>query len=462
MNIYIHIEIAARELDSKILLAVIAASRGHDVLISDIGTISNGIKSGCLTPGVFHTKSLAPSDKKIARHQYFIDKGFCITSIDEEGGLLDYGYEKFAQIRYSEKTISQAAAVFSWGNEDSETLKRIYSNHAHKINKTGSPRVDLWKQQFLGFWSAPASLPCKPFLLVSSNMGYSNYQKPFHEFIKFNRSAGYFQRDPELFGWYFRSAAQDFHMTLAFTEAIQFLTSQNDDFDIVLRPHPSENMEAWKIYLEGIPNVHIIREGSITAWVNNAFAVLHNGCTTALEATISGQPVITYLPFDEEYKNEIPNQLGYRVKTHEELLRAVNQYLELSRSKKKYDESKSLPESILKKVHIDGAELAAEKIVKIWENLGGQELTHPAKWRRLRLMHMKMTVKHKIRTLLEKVFPTRFPVLSKNYKFLPLNEVDIRDRVSRIQQALELEGPLECKLLSERAVQIRKKPRNFI
>ena len=40
-------------------------------------------------------------------------------------------------------------------------------------------------------------------------------------------------------------------------------------------------------FISGIPNVHIIREGSITAWVNNAFAVMHNSCTTALEATVS-------------------------------------------------------------------------------------------------------------------------------------------------------------------------------
>ena len=35
----------------------------------------------------------------------------------------------------------------------------------------------------------------------------------------------------------------------------------------------------------GIPNVHVIRDGPIDSWVKNAFAILHNGCTTALEAS---------------------------------------------------------------------------------------------------------------------------------------------------------------------------------
>ena len=38
--------------------------------------------------------------------------GCKITSIDEEGGLIDYGYDRTAKMRYSEKTLDQASAVF--------------------------------------------------------------------------------------------------------------------------------------------------------------------------------------------------------------------------------------------------------------------------------------------------------------------------------------------------------------
>ena len=33
MNIYLHVEISARELDSKLVLAILAASRGHEVIV---------------------------------------------------------------------------------------------------------------------------------------------------------------------------------------------------------------------------------------------------------------------------------------------------------------------------------------------------------------------------------------------------------------------------------------------
>ena len=129
MNIYIQVEVSSRELDSKLLLATLAAARGHQVIVSSVREILSGIKRGILPPGIFHTKSLSPGIEKIARHQSIIDTGSMITSIDEEGGLIDHGYDRFARARYSEKSIGQSSAVFGWGSEDVDTLKRIYSKH---------------------------------------------------------------------------------------------------------------------------------------------------------------------------------------------------------------------------------------------------------------------------------------------------------------------------------------------
>ena len=125
MNIYLHTEIVSRELDSKLLLAVLAASKGHEVVVAGFGEIINGIKTGILKPGIFHTKSLTPGKIKIDRHQKLIDLGFGVTSIDEEGGFLLNDQNSFVKRRFSEKTINQASAVFGWGR-DAEILKNNY------------------------------------------------------------------------------------------------------------------------------------------------------------------------------------------------------------------------------------------------------------------------------------------------------------------------------------------------
>ena len=118
MNIYLHLEISVRELDSKLLLATLAATKGHQVIVSDLEGILKGINSGVLMPGIFHTKSITPTSNKIARHEFLLSKGFKITSIDEEAGLDIDGYEEFSKSRYSDKTMEQASAVFAWGEED--------------------------------------------------------------------------------------------------------------------------------------------------------------------------------------------------------------------------------------------------------------------------------------------------------------------------------------------------------
>ena len=75
MNIYINNEISSRELDAKILLAISAASRGHQVLISDQESLIKGLIRKFLVPGIFHTKSLTPSKAKIENHKKILKTG---------------------------------------------------------------------------------------------------------------------------------------------------------------------------------------------------------------------------------------------------------------------------------------------------------------------------------------------------------------------------------------------------
>ena len=98
-----------------------------------------------------------------------IENGFIVTSIDEENNLVNHGYDDFALDRFSEKTISQTSAIFGWGPEDVETLKRIYPKHSSKIHMTGSPRIDLLNPLFINYWTKPDIPTSKPYLLISGN-----------------------------------------------------------------------------------------------------------------------------------------------------------------------------------------------------------------------------------------------------------------------------------------------------
>ena len=86
-------------------------------------------------------------------------------------------------------------------------------------------------------------------------------------------------------------------------------------------------MQAWKIMLHDISNVHVIRDGRINVWIKNAFAVMHNSCTSALETTIQKKPLVTYVPYEQKYNPTLANELGYQVRTQEELKKKIHKII---------------------------------------------------------------------------------------------------------------------------------------
>lgn len=457
MNIYLHIEILVRELDSNLLLACLAAKRGHQVFISNLSDLDTGLKMGLISPGVFHTKSLTPNNKKIDKHQTLKDKGFAITSIDQEANLSDYGYDRFAKTRYSKKSIDQVSAVFCWGLEDTESIKKMYPQFSSKIFMTGSPRVDLWRPTFRDYWNKSEKLSQKPFLLISSNMGLTDYTSWFDR-LKFMKEAGYVERDPDTYKREFKMRSDDYKRSIALIDAITYLGNNNEDkFDIIFRPHPTENVDEWNFLLKEIPNVKVIREGAINKWVNNSFAILHSGCTTALEATVSQKPVITFDPFKPSlYLGQLANKLGYRVETFEDILKTANM---LFKDNKKPIEKNFFEkdfEKINSKIYIDQNILASEKIINIWEDIFRNGNTKSSNWKKLKLVLKMKGFRDSIGRNLQKFFPSNFKRFKQDTKFSFIKKDDIVERIQILRNILKIEEKLECELISNRVILIKK------
>lgn len=454
MNIYIHVESSSRELDSKLLLGILAASKGHHVMISNLSNFIRSMKLGLLEPGIFHTKSLTPADDKIFRHQKIIENNFQLTSLDEEGGLVDFNYEKFAVTRYSNRTIEQSSAVFGWGSKDVDTLKKIYPKHSSKIHKTGSPRADLWKSFFYSYWGVPKKLPQKPFILVSSNLGIFNNKKRISQLIEWFKKAGYYQRDPELMKRHLNWMVDEGKMMLHYIDAIKILAKNNNLFEIVLRPHPVEGSELWKVLLEDTPNVHVINEGPITPWVNSSFAVLHNGCTTSIEASISGKPVITFIPFEQVYNRGMANELGHLVKNENELLLKVNELFQESRSIDFKNKEQDVNLKLNEKVFIDDSELAVEKIINVWESLESEKLQKSNNIKKLKLFLYLINIRDKIK---KKLLKLNNKNIENNQKFPPLNKKEIHNSFNKLVNIFNIKQKIKYEILSDHTIVIFRK-----
>jgi hypothetical protein len=92
--------------------------------------------------------------------------------------------------------------------------------------------------------------------------------------------------------------------------------------NIVVRPHPTESHDTWHEWADPL-GIRVHFEGSANIWMVAAEAMLHTGCTTAIEGALLDLPVTSFVP---ERGHEMLNQadeVSEKVATAAEFLAAV-------------------------------------------------------------------------------------------------------------------------------------------
>ena len=285
MNIYIPVEVKVRELEGKTLLALAAAERGHTVIIGGKEDTLGLARRGMLKPGILHDKSLTPSATKLEALRELKAGGHVVTSQDEENGLLEVSYERFARLRYSKETCAMAGRILCWGSHDAQGVRNLCGPDApNTIVATGSPRVDLWRREFSEYYKRTEHLTTGKlgdYVLVSSNLGVMLDFRPFWEEIshlreKYSRDGGeLFDEDVEYA--YYKEAGWLTCLLSEFIRMIRALAVSEPELRIVVRPHPVEIEEGWRVLIGDYPNVIVTKEGPINRWIRGAKALIHNG-----------------------------------------------------------------------------------------------------------------------------------------------------------------------------------------
>ena len=375
MNIYIKLEVRARELEARLLLAMTAAERGHRALVGDLRPmLSHRL---WLPPGVFHDKSVTPSERKILHHRRLREAGFVITSQDEEHGLLDATYESFAERRFSAVSIGQIDAVLAWGSHDATTLTRRYPEVADRIRVTGSPRVDLWRPDMASLYERmplPGVDRSRPYVLFVSNT-IAVKKNPLWADIGNKRSA-YFHGDDDPSEWArYRKYAEHTLYAGEAARAIRLLARRHPDLQFVIRPHPDEGDGVWDALVGPVPNVLVERSGGIGRWISSAAVVIHNSCTTGFETAVARVPLISFQP--DGWQADAPaNSLGRAASDVDELSVLLDRALDPS-SRGDWHGPRTAAVLEERFTALDGP-LAADRIVDTWDSLSGRLVDAPS------------------------------------------------------------------------------------
>ena len=377
MNLYLKIEILARELEGRLLLALVAAERGHRVLLGDLtALLSHRL---WLPPGIFHDKSLTPSASKMAFHTRLREHGFLVTSQDEEHGLLDeFGtWADFAARRFSDASLDNAARCFMWGPHDHATLTSLHPRHAERIVRTGSPRVDLWRPDLADFYAdreLPGIDPSRPYVLFAHQGAIVMDHNPLWQRIADQRPR-YFRGDDDEreWGWYQRCVGE-VHYLEHLIPAIRAVARANPDAQLVIRPHPLDAEGSWRALVGELPNLVITREGTASAWLRRAHLVVHNGSTVGFEAAAADVPLVSFQPVDDR-DGYVSNRLGRAAHTRDELLDLVRTALRRERP----DGGWHAPGGVLaERLGTLSGPLAADRIVDEWERIAPAIADAPA------------------------------------------------------------------------------------
>ncbi len=81
-----------------------------------------------------------------------------------------------------------------------------------------------------------------------------------------------------------------------FVKMVPDLASRFRGHTIVIRPHPAEDTGIWKKVARERDNIVVHREGPIVPWILACAALIHNGCTTAVEVALMDRCPIAYRP----------------------------------------------------------------------------------------------------------------------------------------------------------------------
>jgi surface carbohydrate biosynthesis protein len=318
-TLIIPVENQVRELDAKLLLACVAAERGLPVIIGSRTYINFAMPY--LPRGLFLAKSMRSLSKLMLN--LIRGLGHDIVAWDEES-LVRYASPEYYAWRYSEDTFKVIDQLFAWGRDDAEFFKSYSGYNGVPVHVTGNPRIDQLRPEVRGYFADEvAALKARygDFILVNTNFSFVNNFVPALNLIE-QDSHG--QPQVSRTG---RGMSLEFATGMAahqqaiydhFRALLPKLAGWFPGQRIVLRPHPSENHDVWRTVLADCPEVEVAHHGNVVPWLMAAKVLLHNGCTTAVEACVLDTPAVSYMPVRSEiFDYHLPNGLSHCAHTQD-------------------------------------------------------------------------------------------------------------------------------------------------
>jgi surface carbohydrate biosynthesis protein len=297
-------ETKAREFDSKLLLACLLAERGMSVFVGSRNDMHSRLAR--FPRSIYLGKDVRHSSQRVVR--ILTGLGHRFLAHDEEAQFY-YSRERYRQARVHPYVLKAAELLFAWGADNALAWRESGAYGDTPIVVSGNGRIDLMRPELQAMHAervAELRERHGNFVLINTNFGSLNH---FYTHLSALPS-------PEQFGfgatgWAAGLSRHRYAIFRAFLALLPRLAERFPETVFVLRPHPGENHDIWREAADKAPNIVVSNEGNVIAWIKASRMVIHNGCTTGLEAYILGGMPISFQPVTSpDYDLHLPNDLS--------------------------------------------------------------------------------------------------------------------------------------------------------
>ena len=450
----IPVENQVRELDPKLLLACIAVKRGFSVIIGSHREIDFRMTS--FPRSLYLNKSMTERNLKMFRIMQKM--GHEILTWDEEA-LVHLPEETYYSRRLSPTAIRYNSHLFAWGEDNAELWRRYpHLPPNMPIHVTGNPRSDMLRPELRSFYEPEAEEIRKTygrFILVNTNFNHVNAFFPAQNLFRpaapgeepqFGKAAVGMSRE-------FAEGLRDHKEAIfgAFKKLIPILDQAYPEHTIIVRPHPTENQQVYMDIANRCQRVKVTNEGNVVPWLMTTDVVIHNGCTTGVEAYMMGVPAISYRArIDETYDMgfyRLPNLISHQCFDLDQLQTALTKIFKGELGAADGVERQALVKHYL--AAQDGP-LACERIVDVLQQKMKSQPVLPKPPLSDRISGRAFATYRLVYKYFQKHFPGHHaPQDFHRHRYPGISLREMTDRIAKIQGALGDAGKIRAEQISD-------------
>lgn len=292
--VYLMVEEATREFESKLLIACALAESGVTSVVGQQWLLNDCMAK--LPPGAVLTKGNNRIQAKFAASAK--SAGHAVASIEEEA--LAITSEKEILRLYHKDMLQFCDCFLAQGKFQRDVLAAAHPAIAEKIKITGNSRIDLLNPEFIGRFAVDVERirgEFGPFILVNTNFASINSRHGnVLDYYDLCVAVGVIDRqspddNEDIDAWCRWERANVSELVCLIADL-----RGRPDVKIVIRPHPSEKIELWQDGYRDQAGVRVVRERNHLPWLLAARVVVHTSCTTGAEAFLLGRPSVSLRP----------------------------------------------------------------------------------------------------------------------------------------------------------------------